>query len=719
MIKTNRKVPYVEQLQQTECGLCCVAMILRYYKSYESLSTLRNLMEAGRDGLRLSEVKELLDKLNFNSKAYKTTVEGLLMIDSPCILHWNDNHFVVLEKTNKKYFYIVDPAMGRKRVTYDEVVRSFTGIVLIPIPNKNYKPQTKKENPFKILIPIINLNKKIFALIFLLSLVAYIATLFIPISIQVLTDSIVQDKVFQTSYIWFFVATLVVYSFILYLRGEYLVKIKAIIEKDLRTNVFQHLLEVPYKFFEVRAKGDILYRMNSLDVIKDLLTDRIIKGILDFGAIIFMFGYMLSQSKILASVVLGLFCIYSSITFLLRNYLKELNLYEVVERSKLQKSEVEAISAIFGIKVASSEGEILYHWKNKMEDVLKRFSKQGKVGNLYSTFSQICILVSPIIVLFFAMNQYLDNHFSIGQTISFYTISSMFFSYASSFFQTWNYFWIASNSIERLKDITQMPKEDIGIDKNIPKLSGDIRLENVSFSYTTKSNLILKDLTLHIKSGQKIAVVGESGSGKSTLAKLLIGLYEPTDGMIYYDDEPITSINKKKLRREMAIVPQEIQLLNKSIFDNIVMGNMNASYEQVQKAAEIAQISKTIEEMPMQYSTLISDMGSNLSGGQRQRIALARSILNKHKVVILDEATSSLDSLNELKIADYFSNVGCTSVIIAHRLSTIIDSDMILVMEDGRIIEMGNHQELFDKKGKYYSLYSTKIETSNPKVNVI
>lgn len=719
MIKTNRKVPYVEQLQQTECGLCCVAMILRYYKSYESLSTLRNLMEAGRDGLRLSEVKELLDKLNFNSKAYKTTVEGLLMIDSPCILHWNDNHFVVLEKTNKKYFYIVDPAMGRKRVTYDEVVRSFTGIVLIPIPNKNYKPQTKKENPFKILIPIINLNKKIFALIFLLSLVAYIATLFIPISIQVLTDSIVQDKVFQTSYIWFFVATLVVYSFILYLRGEYLVKIKAIIEKDLRTNVFQHLLEVPYKFFEVRAKGDILYRMNSLDVIKDLLTDRIIKGILDFGAIIFMFGYMLSQSKILASVVLGLFCIYSSITFLLRNYLKELNLYEVVERSKLQKSEVEAISAIFGIKVASSEGEILYHWKNKMEDVLKRFSKQGKVGNLYSTFSQICILVSPIIVLFFAMNQYLDNHFSIGQTISFYTISSMFFSYASSFFQTWNYFWIASNSIERLKDITQMPKEDIGIDKNIPKLSGDIRLENVSFSYTTKSNLILKDLTLHIKSGQKIAVVGESGSGKSTLAKLLIGLYEPTDGMIYYDDEPITSINKKKLRREMAIVPQEIQLLNKSIFDNIVMGNMNASYEQVQRAAEIAQISKTIEEMPMQYSTLISDMGSNLSGGQRQRIALARSILNKHKVVILDEATSSLDSLNELKIADYFSNVGCTSVIIAHRLSTIIDSDMILVMEDGRIIEVGNHQELFDKKGKYYSLYSTKIETSNPKVNVI
>lgn len=317
------------------------------------------------------------------------------------------------------------------------------------------------------------------------------------------------------------------------------------------------------------------------------------------------------------------------------------------------------------------------------------------------------------------MNQYLGNQFTIGQTISFYTISTMFFSYASSFFQTWNYFWIASNSIERLKDITQTPKEDMGIDKTEPMLSGDIRLENVSFSYTTKSNLILKDLTFHIKSGQKIAIVGQSGSGKSTLAKLLIGLYEPTEGMIYYDNEPITSINKKKLRREMAIVPQEIQLLNKSIFDNIVMGNMNASFEKVTKAAEIAQISETIEEMPMQYSTLISDMGSNLSGGQRQRIALARSILNKHKVVILDEATSSLDSLNELKIADYFTNIGCTCIIIAHRLSIIIDSDMILVLEDGKIVESGNHQELLDKKGKYYSLYSTKFEKSNTIVNVI
>lgn len=207
-----------------------------------------------------------------------------------------------------------------------------------------------------------------------------------------------------------------------------------------------------------------------------------------------------------------------------------------------------------------------------------------------------------------------------------------------------------------------------------------------------------------------MAIVGESGSGKSTLAKLLIGLYEPTEGMIYYDNQPFNAFNKKTIRKQMAIVPQEIQLLNKSIYDNISIGNSKVSFSEVKQAAEIAQIAKTIEEMPMQYSTMISDMGSNLSGGQRQRIALARAILNKHKIVLLDEATSSLDSINEMKITHHFASTGCTCIIIAHRLSTVANSDLIIVMDKGQIIESGPHQELMNLRGKYYDLYSKNAE---------
>lgn len=284
----------------------------------------------------------------------------------------------------------------------------------------------------------------------------------------------------------------------------------------------------------------------------------------------------------------------------------------------------------------------------------------------------------------------------------------MFFGYASSFFQVWNSFWIASNTIERLKDITDVPEENNNIGKEEPNLTGSIELENVSFSYTSnEEDLVLSNISLSIQSGQKIAIVGESGSGKSTLAKLLIGLYEPTKGALYYDGKSISNINKKSLRKQMAIVPQEIQLLNKSIFENITMGNLQASIEDVKKAAEIARISDTIESLPMKYNTLVSDMGMNFSGGQRQRIALAKSILNNQKVVVLDEATSSLDSLNEVKIANYFKEIGSTSIVIAHRLSTIMNSDVIFVLESGKIIERGTHEELINFKGRYYELYSS------------
>jgi ABC-type bacteriocin/lantibiotic exporter with double-glycine peptidase domain len=714
MVNTNRKVPFVEQMQQTECGLCCAAMILRYYKSYESLSSLRGIMEVGRDGLKLNQVKKLLEIKGFDAVAYRTSLEGLLQINTPSILHWDDNHFVVLERVTKKHFIIVDPSIGRKKLSYTEVEQRFTGIILIPVPNENFEPNSEKENPFVFLLPHIKNNKGLFSIIFALSLLTYIATLVMPMSIQVLTDSVIQDNNISMNILLLFIGALLLNFIATYSRGRYLIKVQSILEKDLQSNVFKHLLNIPYKFFELRAKGDILYRLNSIDIIKDLMADKIIRGVLDAGALIFIFAYMLYQSVSLALVVFTLFTIYFIITFFLRNYLKELNLYEIVERSKMQKIQVETISSILGIKVSSSEGEVIYRWNKKLNDVIERFKDQGYVSNIYNTFNQISVIASPIIVLIFSMNLLINNSTTIGETIAFYTITTMFFNYSSSFFQVWNAFWVASNTIERLKDITDVPQENTNAGEEEPQLTGSITLENVSFSYTSnEDDLVLSDISMNIQNGQKVAIVGESGSGKSTLAKLLIGLYEPTKGTLYYDGRPISKINKKFLRKQMAIVPQEIQLMNTSIYENITTGNLEASFNDVKKAADIAQISNTIESLPMKYNTLVSDMGMNFSGGQRQRIALAKSIINKHKVVVLDEATSSLDSLNEIKIANYFKEIGSTSIVIAHRLSTIRDSDVIFVMESGKIIEKGTHEELINIEGKYYELYSSSESGKN------
>jgi len=243
-------------------------------------------------------------------------------------------------------------------------------------------------------------------------------------------------------------------------------------------------------------------------------------------------------------------------------------------------------------------------------------------------------------------------------------------------------------------------------------ITGKIRMENVCFSYTKHSQEVLYNINLNIESGQKVAIVGPSGSGKSTLSKILIGLYTPTKGNIFYDDVSIDSLDKAHLRKQLGIVPQDISLLNKSIFENIKMNKENIDIDDVKKAAKVANINEEIEAMPMNYHTLISDMGTNLSGGQRQRIALARAIISNPKVILLDEATSSLDALNEANVSNYFRYNGCTRIVISHRLSTIIDSDMIYVMMDGRIAEQGNHNSLIAKKGFYYKLYKTQIDSS-------
>ncbi|NOV82731.1 ABC-type bacteriocin/lantibiotic exporter with double-glycine peptidase domain [Clostridium saccharobutylicum] len=234
-------------------------------------------------------------------------------------------------------------------------------------------------------------------------------------------------------------------------------------------------------------------------------------------------------------------------------------------------------------------------------------------------------------------------------------------------------------------------------------------MENVSFAYSSKSEKVIKNVSLNIERGQKVAIVGKSGSGKSTLAKLLVGLYSPTGGDILFDKIPLNKLDKKYLRRQLGIVPQDVSLFNKSIYENISMGRNDIDMDKIKKACEITQIAEEIESMPMGYHTIISEMGMNLSGGQRQRIVLARAILNEPKILILDEATSSLDYINEKQVSDYFKNIGCTRIVIAHRLSTIIDSDMIIVLDNGEILDYGSHMELLKRKGQYFKLYQANF----------
>ncbi|WP_061860236.1 peptidase domain-containing ABC transporter [Priestia megaterium] len=703
--KTKRKVPFVEQMQQTECGLCCVVMILRYYKSYESISEIRNYLEVGRDGVKISQIYNLLEYWGFSTKVYKTSLEGLKMIKLPSIIYWKNNHFVVLEKVKGDKFYIVDPALGKRIISEEEMSSNFSNAVIVTEPTESFLPKRKEKTTFTMLLPDILSNKYLLIKLFIISLVISTVTLAIPIVMQRLIDEVSLNRNIDIPMVFLFLFLLCIYSVFSFARGKFLIDVKIILNKSLFGKVFSHLLKLPYKFFEVRSSGDILFRMGNLDLIKDLISEKVIKGILEIISLVYMISYMFYKSPMLTIVVTGLFLVYGIFTFFIKTPLKEANLYELMERSKLERTQVETITAMFAIKVAGIEEQIFESWNKTLENVLYRYRRQGYLINIYTTFTQILQTTSPFIVLIFGLYLFTNGIITIGEVIAFYSIAVMFFTTSTSLFQTWNDFWLASNSLERIKDITDVEVErDLG--KGVtPNLSGDIELRNVSFSYSGDSEPVLQDVSLHIKSGQKVAIVGASGSGKSTLGKLLLGLYPPNKGDIFYDSINFEDINKKELRRQMGTVPQDIHLFNKSIYENISMGIGNVSLEEVRRAAHMAQIDKEIEAMPMNYQTLVSSMGMNLSGGQRQRIALARALINNSKAIILDEATSALDSANEAKIANFFKSVGCTCIIIAHRLSTVIDADVIYVVDKGKIVEFGNHQELISLEGKYYNLY--------------
>ena len=290
-----------------------------------------------------------------------------------------------------------------------------------------------------------------------------------------------------------------------------------------------------------------------------------------------------------------------------------------------------------------------------------------------------------------------------GKLFSIYSLSTILFGKVNSIFNTFVSFYNSKPYLSRVLEIIEQDEEKLGY--MIHELEGNIRFEDVTFSYTKDSKVILNSLNLTIKKGEKVAIVGGSGSGKSTLSKLLVGLYEPNCGSIYYDNIDFRILNKKMVRQQIGIVPQDMTLFNKTIKENIV-GDMNIDDSQIMEACKLVNIHDEIKKMPMGYQTLVSEMGMNLSGGQRQRLILARALVKKPKIILLDEATSYLDNLNEKSIMDNLKKRGITTIIIAHRLSTIIDSDKIFVLEDGCILEEGNHKELMlNSKGLYIRQY--------------
>lgn len=491
-----------------------------------------------------------------------------------------------------------------------------------------------------------------------------------------------------------------------YFQDKNLCILRISINKSLSRQAFFKLLNLPYKFFDNRNKSNILYTLNCINWIKDIFADVIVQGAINIGSLAFILFYIGKNSKMLLLISFVLISLDIVIVIAFSKFTLEKNLELLIEENKVQSIQNECVNSIFDIKMSALEYYFKKDWENKFNDFMHKNFLLERTNNKIKFLFSFLQGLSPCILFYVGILLMINNKkLSLGTIIAIYSMSSSLFGTVSSLV---NSFFKCQNlklMLERLADISQQPLEH---NNNLPRLNinGNIEFKNVSFSYTKNSKTILKDLNFKIRSGQKVGIVGKSGAGKSTLAKMIAGLYQPNSGTILFDDVNFDYVDKNYIRKQMGIVSQESHLFNKTIYDNIVMGKKHVNIDEVKKVCKLVQMKDDIEKSPMGYNTFISEYGQNLSGGQCQRIILARSIINNPKILILDEATSSLDTLNEKRISNLISETGCTRIVIAHRLSTLVDADFIMVLDEGRIVAQGSHEFLMKECQLYHDIYN-------------
>ena len=703
----KKSVPFVAQNQRTDCGLACIAMILRFYKSYFSLNDLYELLEPGRDGVGLKQINQLLNKLNLDTKIYKIPTEKINLIPTPAILYWSKSHFVILERINKGSIFIIDPGYGKRKMTYKEFSENFSNFALYACPNKNFEKKSRNKNLLNGL-DFLFANKWIFMKITLYALISYFLTIGIPIIIQTVIDCISKQSIDNNLINQYFLSLSLVFlvlNITNYFQDKNLCLLRISINTSLSHKTFFRLLNLPYKFFDNRNKSSILYTLNCIGWVKDIFADVIVQGIINIGSLIFILFYIRKNSVVLLLISLILISLDVVTVIAFSKFSLEKNLELLIEENKVQSAQNECINSMFDIKMSALEYYFKKDWEDKFNSYMNKNFLLERTNNKIKFLFSFLQGLSPCILLYVGILLMLSNKgLSLGTVIAIYSMSSSLFGTVSSLV---NSFFKCQNlklMLERLSDINQQPLEH---NEHLPKLSikGNVEFKNVSFSYTKNSELILKNLNFKICAGQKIGIVGKSGAGKSTLAKMIAGIYQPNTGVILFDDINFEYVDKNYIRKQMGIVSQESQLFNKSIYENIAMGKEHVNIDRVKEICKLVQIQDDIEKTPMGYNTFISEYGQNLSGGQCQRIVLARSIINKPRILILDEATSSLDSLNEKRISDLISETGCTRIVIAHRLSTIEDADFIIVLDKGKIIAQGSHRFLMKTCRLYYDMY--------------
>ncbi len=718
MTTTRIRVPFVEQMEQSECGLCCLAMILSYYKSEYTLWELRNNWGGGREGINLLILKKIAESLNLRAIAQKVPLQSLNEIQFPAIAHWQGNHFVVIEKVRRNKVYILDPAIGRRVIHFEELneINSLVCLSLKPAPELKIR---KVKKVWREYLRFLLQEPRLVIAIITFSLFVQLMAVATPMSVQFIVDNvIVKENMTYIDFLFIPIILIVIIQFVFsLLRTRTLVHLQNRLDWNLMTTFFTRLLKLPYHFFQMRTSGDLILRANSNMIIREILSTRTVTMLLDGGLVLSFLAYMLYSSVYLSIYVIAIAALQVVLTVFSNRYIGRLSQEEILRQTKASSYLAEVLRGILVVKGEGVESSVYKQWSGLFGEQIKSAQKRGFFSSYIESSMQTLRIAAPLIILLIGTKLVMDGAMSLGAMLAFYTLAISFFTPLASLVTTTNQMVLMGTYFRRILDILEAePEQDDEKVIEPPSLRGEIKLDNVSFRYNRYGPFVIKEVSAAISPGEFVAIVGTTGSGKSTLASLLMGLYQPTEGQVLFDGCDISKLDKPRFRHQIGLVTQQVHLFNSSIFQNISFHNSAITQEEVIRAAKLAEIHDDVMKLPMNYQTILSEEGNNLSGGQRQRIALARALAHRPSILLLDEASSALDTVTEERIHKNLEGLECTRIVIAHRLSTIKNADRILVVDEGKIVEAGTHTELLSSGVVYQELLQKQFEKKTMEV---
>jgi ATP-binding cassette, subfamily B, bacterial len=709
------KIPMVLQLTPTDCGAACLAMVLEHLGKRLPMDEVRAAVGAGKHGVTAKRIVEAAERFGLRARGVKVELDKIGYLPPGTILHWEMNHFVVLESVQRDGVRIMDPAVGARRISRAELSKLFTGVALLTEPSERFIPEEKRPRTrlarYK---SWLFSTPGYFSRIVWASLLLQVVALAAPLVMGLIVDRIVPRR---DQHLLELVAAglCVMLSFhflTTLLRSHLLLHLRTYIDAEMSLQFLEHLLDLPFKFFQERSAGDLMMRLSSGSQIRELLTSGAMSALLDGVMVLLYFVMLVVAAPTLGLIALGFALVEVLLYLSVGRRNRELMAEQLTTQAKLSGFQVEMLAGIESVKAMGAESRVTDRWTDLYVSVLNTALDKGRLGANFGTLMGTLSFLGPLTLLLVGAHMVLQGELSVGTMLALSSLGSGFLGPISSLVGTAMQLQTLQSYMARVEDVLDAPTERKLEGASNGDLRGEISVDNVGFRYTADGPLVVSEVSLRVAPGECVAIVGSSGSGKSTLARLLAGLYLPTAGDIAYDGVPLSRWDPPALRKRLGMVTQDTRLFAAPIRENISLLDASVPLEEIEAAAKLAQIHADIDVLPMGYDTVLSDGGSSLSGGQRQRLALARAVLHKPAILVLDEATSALDTLTERRIQQALSSLQCTRVLIAHRLSTVIDADRIVVLDKGRIAAIGKHAELLETSDLYRALYSAQAQTT-------